>query len=60
MSKRKPSKKRVEVLQADYNTNGSITVSALEQGHLVHETFYGYSQREAVARFKRERMKKVS
>jgi hypothetical protein len=50
-------KNKLEVLQADYNPNGSITVSALENGHLVHETFYGYSKNDAVRRFVRERKK---
>ena len=34
------------------NLNGSLTVSTIEYGRLIQQTYYGYSKREAVRLFR--------
>jgi len=41
------------------NINGSITVSALIDGHLKSMTYYGYSEREAVEIFRKEELNAI-
>jgi hypothetical protein len=36
------------------NINGSWTVSEIVNGYLVTRTYYGYTKRESLARFRRE------
>jgi hypothetical protein len=48
---------KLEVLGTTHNPNGSITIDALENGHRVHETFYGYTEKTALSRFVKERRK---
>lgn len=36
------------------NANGSWTVSEIVDGYLVTRTYYGYTKRESLARFRRE------
>lgn len=34
------------------NINGSLTVSTIEYGRLIQQTYYGYTKREAVRLFR--------
>jgi hypothetical protein len=39
-------------MNIERNHNGSITVSTIVRGHLIRRTFYGYTVKEARAKFR--------